>query len=124
MGAYGHWPRATGTRSSSTQSALSPHELPLPDEGRNVRRHGSEMRVIVAAGGERLAVPRVPPPRYRISNRATPDAPTVRMCAVPRRMAFRAAWDFAPFGTTRRSAFGAVWNSALSRCAVCHKPLP
>src|SRR4051812_17311435 len=42
FGAYGPLPRATGTRSSTEhhrapQSAVSPHELPLPDEGRTVR---------------------------------------------------------------------------------------
>src|SRR6478672_7243106 len=103
MGAYGHWPRATGTRSSSSQSALSPHELPLPDEGRNVRRHDSEMRVIVAAGCERLAVPRVPPPRYRIIQSRDAERSDV--------LAFRAVdavRHFAPYRISRRLALRTV----------------
>lgn len=46
-GAYGPLPRAAGDRSSrrAAQSTTSPHELPLPDEGRNVRTHGAAMRV-------------------------------------------------------------------------------
>jgi hypothetical protein len=44
LGAYGRWPRAAGTV-AQFQSAASPHELPLPDEGRTVRAHDAEMRV-------------------------------------------------------------------------------
>lgn len=38
-------PGSVAQQEPKLQSAVSPHELPLPDEGRTVRAHVTEMRV-------------------------------------------------------------------------------
>jgi hypothetical protein len=63
------------------------------------------------------AIRREVPDRGRAAAAVPADVPPNPAGALPaavtRSSAFRAVWDFAPYGISRRSGFRAVWDSAL-----------